>query len=414
MLGKVHSESPGWDEVDASSKKPRGQPPSDSYRKVERDQHRRPPKEQEEQAGVEQKKDSRSLFELSRQKPKPKVSSGQGHVAPKGKGDMAGEKKTKSSLERSSGRPSRSSLKEEVPERSHKLEDEPELATGEGEEGTELETERNLVPPTPEEIPEEIAEEAPEAPAEAPEEAPTEAAEEAPTPRPIQAAPQEKPRMKTPGEAVTPQQAQFVQVKPKGGKLETGDTTKEAPVLKKEKAKGEGKSAAAETGGEKGIAPTVHAPIQGAGFLTEKTQEVQQPHRSATIRDLAAQIIDRIQVMRKEDQTSTIITLRHPPILSGATITLTASDHAKREFNITFANLSPDAKLFLDRKLKEDSLTQNLERKGIVVHNLTTTTQAETVITADAGQGAKERHDQQQEQQQQQKRQQQAEEEENL
>lgn len=109
--------------------------------------------------------------------------------------------------------------------------------------------------------------------------------------------------------------------------------------------------------------------------------------------------------MRKGDLTSTIITLRHPPVMAGSTITLTSSANANREFNISFANLSPDAKVFLDRKLKEDSLTETLERKGIIVHNVTTTTEPEKVISADAGQASKDRQDQQQEQQQQQKRQ---------
>ena len=113
----------------------------------------------------------------------------------------------------------------------------------------------------------------------------------------------------------------------------------------------------------------------------EVTIEKQPPAiDSNTIRDLATQIIDRIQVMTKGNETQTMITLRHPPVLEGATITLTSSDHAKQEFNISFANLSPEAKLLLDNKLRDDPLSAALERRGITVHILTTSTQPEQAL----------------------------------
>ena len=182
------------------------------------------------------------------------------------------------------------------------------------------------------------------------------------------------------------------------------ETKESGQVSKKDKSKSEPQFQIKE-GQEKGDALAVNASIQSVAFQTEKTQETQETTQSATIKDLAAQIVDRIQVMRKEDQTSTIITLRHPPLLEGATITLTTSDHAKREFNIAFANLSPEAKLFLDRMLKEDPLTETLERKGIIVHMLTTSTQAENLLSAESGQASRDRQEQQQQQQQKQQQQ---------
>jgi hypothetical protein len=170
--------------------------------------------------------------------------------------------------------------------------------------------------------------------------------------------------------------------------------------------------ASKSVGQEKPDAAAVNAGLQPVAFQTEKAQEQQEVTRSATIKDLVNQIVDRIQVMRRENQTSTMITLRDPPLLEGATITLTTSDHAKREFNISFANLSPDAKLFLDRKLNEDSLTQSLERKGLVVHMLTTTTQAENLLNVESGQAPRDQQEQRQQQQQQKQQQSQGEEEE--
>ena len=177
-----------------------------------------------------------------------------------------------------------------------------------------------------------------------------------------------------------------------------GRTSKKEKSGKSEGARGDKSEARGE------IAGGVNASIQSAGFQTEKAQESKEATQSATIKELATQIVDRIQVMRKDNETLTTITLKQPPVLAGATITLTASDNAKREFNISFANLSPDAKLLLDRKLNEDSLTQTLERKGIIVHVLTTSTQPESAIVVDAGQASRDRQDQQQQQQEQQQR----------
>jgi hypothetical protein len=178
-------------------------------------------------------------------------------------------------------------------------------------------------------------------------------------------------------------------------KLPDLEESSKKPVSKKEKSKSE--SGSEKTGAlEERAKLAVNASIQAAELQTDagKTQESQQTSRASTIREIAAQIVERIQVMKRDDLTTTLVTLRHPPILEGATISLTTSDHAKREFNISFANLSPEAKLFIDRKLNEDSLTATLERKGIIVHMLTTTTQPETLIKTETGQPTRDQEQQ--------------------
>ncbi len=163
------------------------------------------------------------------------------------------------------------------------------------------------------------------------------------------------------------------------------------PVVKKEKGRSESSSEKTDALEERAKL-AVNASIQAAELQTDagKAQlQESQASRASTIREIAAQIVESIQIMRKDDLTTTLVTLRHPPILEGATISLTTSDHAKREFNISFANLSPQAKLFIDRKLNEDSLTATLERKGIIVHMLTTTTQPETLIKTESGQATR-------------------------
>lgn len=385
MLGKIRPESEDWHDVSRTdSQKPQRAPPSDDrYRKVERDKQRPPSKDEQEQKGVETEKKPRNVYDLSKQE-KPKPKSSLDRPSPKGK----------AALSKGMGTKEQSALEGAMARSASKSEDDQELeGLSDKEKGTGMEGE----------VPEDAlasAEELPQA-----EEAPTKGKTLPETPKPLYGAGKEPPKVKQSMETLTGEQLAAAQVKGKKSDKSVAFEPKEGSVSKKDKSKGETKTSAPDAGGEKGVAATAQPAIQGAAFHADKVQETSEASRSATIRELAAQIVERIQVMRKDDLTSTIITLRHPPVMAGSTITLTSSDNAKREFNISFANLSPDAKVFLDRKLKEDSLTETLERKGIIVHNITTTTEPEKVISADAGQASKDRQDQQQEQQQQQKRQ---------
>ncbi len=124
---------------------------------------------------------------------------------------------------------------------------------------------------------------------------------------------------------------------------------------------------------------------QNIAFNTDKPQIDEKMDEQTTMRELAARIIEKIQVMRTqaEGKTSTIIELRYPPILAGSTVTLTVLDGAKREFNLSFASLSDAGKVFLNRKITEDNLSQILERKGIIIHTMTTSTLPEISISTD-------------------------------
>ena len=101
------------------------------------------------------------------------------------------------------------------------------------------------------------------------------------------------------------------------------------------------------------------------------------PSYSTTIQDIIDQIVKNIETIQTAGKTETIVTLKHPPILEGANLVLTNFDKEKKEFNIAFTHLSEDGKEFLDRHLRQDSLTDALENKGFVIHTLTTTTLAE-------------------------------------
>ncbi|WP_068467269.1 hypothetical protein [Candidatus Protochlamydia phocaeensis] len=126
-----------------------------------------------------------------------------------------------------------------------------------------------------------------------------------------------------------------------------------------------------------------HQPIT---FDSNKIDLKDEQVAHSTVRDIIAQIVERIHTVRTEGKTDTVVTLRYPPLLAGATVTLSTLDGANREFNIAFANLTESAKRFLDQRLAENSLTDALERKGINVLGITTTTLAEAPMNIEAEQ----------------------------
>ncbi|MGA8165225.1 MAG: hypothetical protein WB791_09415 [Waddliaceae bacterium] len=110
---------------------------------------------------------------------------------------------------------------------------------------------------------------------------------------------------------------------------------------------------------------------------TEQPQPI-APH----LREIVDQLIDKLYIMSREGRSDTLITLKHPPILSGSNLVITEFDTAKGEFNLTFENLTQAAKQLLDAQENQQSLRFALEQKGFVMHILTTTTQTETQIAA--------------------------------
>lgn len=398
MLGKIYQpDSPKWDDDHSRTNAPK-KSPSSNFQQIEQ-KRQFPLSKDEQQKAVEQK--PRSIYDLPKQEKSKKSSSettAKGKTADK---PAIGQKQV-----RSDARQPISDKKEEaeIQEREEgelaEMEEKPGLeekprtketsSKGKGQikEKPTLQDEQSRISQVAESEPEAFVEETEDfAAAEEAEmeEAPAEGEAEAP----VQAKSQQ---MADAAIARGPNMGEVYREKPV-----SGESDEEITTTKKEKEKeGESKTSSRTEKGSEGSAFTA---IQGIGANTEKTTAPKEAARSHTIRDLTAQIIDKIQVMRKENQTSTIITLRNPPILAGATITLTAADSAKREFNISFANLSNQAKVFLDQKLKEDPLTDALERKGITVHTLTTTTEKEKIIPTEAQPSREGQQDQQGDQQ---------------
>lgn len=153
---------------------------------------------------------------------------------------------------------------------------------------------------------------------------------------------------------------------------------KKAVTTSSKKEKLESKSSISkESAGERSALAAINLQAQSTAFNTQQPIEEMVP--ASTLQDIVNEVAESIKVMQHEGRTDTIVTLRHPPLLKGATLTLSTSDPTSGEFKITFANLKiPGAKEFLDSRLADHSLQTGLERKGIVILSLITTTQPES------------------------------------
>lgn len=178
-------------------------------------------------------------------------------------------------------------------------------------------------------------------------------------------------------------------------------TRQEVPV-KKEKTpstKSESKSSSTTStskGEELAAAQRLHPGIGAVNLQTETDSSVAQPaiDRTETVRELVEQLVDAIDVIKRGEQTETRMTLKSPPLLEGATLSLVTSNPASKEFNIAFANLSPEAKLFLDEQISRRSLVDQMQKKGFTVHVVSTTTQPEAPIFTESSQSSQQERQQ--------------------
>lgn len=126
------------------------------------------------------------------------------------------------------------------------------------------------------------------------------------------------------------------------------------------------------------------------------------------IQAIVDQLVKKLYtVTHASGQVDTTIVLKHPPLLEGATVVVSSFQNAKGEFNISFENLTQQAKYFLDMAANRQSLMDNLQKQGYAVHILTTTTVTENAIlvsdTPQSQQNPRDPDDQQQQQRQRQK-----------
>ena len=95
--------------------------------------------------------------------------------------------------------------------------------------------------------------------------------------------------------------------------------------------------------------------------------------------EFISELVEEILVIKSMGKEDTLITLQNPKLLKGATIRITTYKDAPGQINLVFAGLSPKAKKLIDSKSSHSSLTTRLKnRAGITLHNIITSTDAET------------------------------------
>ena len=125
---------------------------------------------------------------------------------------------------------------------------------------------------------------------------------------------------------------------------------------------------------------------------TEAPVETPQSRQAAMVQ-LITQAAEAIATFVSKDVTSTVVTIRQPPIFEGATLTVTEYSTAPQQFNITFGNLSPEARRMIESVANQQQLKQALIDRGYTIQNIvieSTPQKAEPIITTEAagGQGA--------------------------
>ena len=91
---------------------------------------------------------------------------------------------------------------------------------------------------------------------------------------------------------------------------------------------------------------------------------------SSEAQEVVEQLSSQLYTASSSGRVDTTVVLQHPPIFSGASVTINQQEGGGEEFNITFANLSEEAQQLI---LKERGALQlALEEKGFTCHIIST------------------------------------------
>lgn len=105
--------------------------------------------------------------------------------------------------------------------------------------------------------------------------------------------------------------------------------------------------------------------------------EVKPTVRAPYIQEVINQMVDKLRTLEVEGKTETVVTIKNSSLFEGSQVILTGFNHATKEFNISFQNLSPAAKQLLDLQPNQNDLKMALAEKGFTVHIIVTTTESE-------------------------------------
>lgn len=104
---------------------------------------------------------------------------------------------------------------------------------------------------------------------------------------------------------------------------------------------------------------------------------------AANIQEIIDRITKEVYSLEMNGKNETVVTLKGP-LFDQSRLILSEFDSARGQFNITIDNLTQAAKNMLD--LNQNSLIENLSKKGYMVHIVTTTTTIEPTRIDDLAQ----------------------------
>jgi hypothetical protein len=117
------------------------------------------------------------------------------------------------------------------------------------------------------------------------------------------------------------------------------------------------------------VPPPVVATTQST-VLTEAPKEAPKSVRTDFVA-LAQRMADAISTMVTDKKTTITVKLSQPPVFEGATLTVVEDQSAKKQFNITFTDLSPDARRLIESQSNQTQLRQTLIDRGYTLHMIT-------------------------------------------
>lgn len=135
-------------------------------------------------------------------------------------------------------------------------------------------------------------------------------------------------------------------------------------------AKEKGEKAKMEKTLPKTVQQPIPTPIQQPQ-ITPKGAQVSPEVRQATLQQLINQIAEHISTMTTKHLETLTVDIKYPPLFAGAQLTVTQYKQARGEFNLSFANLTPEARLLIESSAQQQRLNDALTEKGYKIHIIT-------------------------------------------
>ena len=90
--------------------------------------------------------------------------------------------------------------------------------------------------------------------------------------------------------------------------------------------------------------------------------------RQITLQQLVDQIASHITTMTTKNLQEITVEIKYPPVFAGAKLTIQQYQQARGEFNITFDNLTPQARSLIESNVQQRRLNDALVEKGYKIH----------------------------------------------